>query len=106
MRRVGRGVLTLAQPGTYTLLLEGATTFNTGTAGTYTINVQPAPINAAPLILGDRVNDAIGIAGEQDRYTFTLGGVVAALFRFADQQQQSHLDAGRADRHGGQQPHA
>jgi RHS repeat-associated protein len=73
-------VMTLAQPGTYTLLLEGATTFNTGTTGTYTINVQPAPINMAPLTLGDRVSDAISVAGEQDRYTFTLGSASRLYF--------------------------
>ncbi len=73
-------VLTLAQPGSYTLLLEGATTLNTGTTGNYTINVQPAPINMAPLTLGDRVDDAISGAGEQDRYTFTLGSASRLYF--------------------------
>jgi RHS repeat-associated protein len=63
-------VTALARPGRYTLLLEGSI-FDTG-AGTYTINVQPARIDTAPLTLGSTVSGSITTAGEQDRYTFTL----------------------------------
>src|SRR5262249_20742081 len=63
-------VLTLAQPGTYTLLLEGRI-FDT-VAGSYTINVQPVPAGAVPLTLGSTVNGALATAGAQGRYSFTL----------------------------------
>src|SRR5262249_19208664 len=56
-------VLTLAQPGTYTLLLEGR--ISDTVAGNYTINVQPAPVNSAALTLGSTVNGTIATAGAQ-----------------------------------------
>src|SRR5207248_1078137 len=68
--------LTLAQPGSYTLLLEGAMG-DTG-SGNYTINVQPmgnvppTPLSGSPLALGTTVSDSIAVAGEQDRYIFML----------------------------------
>ena len=64
-------VLTLAQPGTYTLLVEGGITDTA--ANTSTINVQPAPISSSAMVLGEVVSGAITGAGEQDQYTFTLG---------------------------------
>ncbi|MHB8861524.1 MAG: putative Ig domain-containing protein [Pirellulaceae bacterium] len=68
--------LTLSQPGSYTLLLEGAIG-NTGSVS-YTFNVQPQgnvpppPLTGTPLTLGTTVSDSIDVAGEQDRYLFTL----------------------------------
>ncbi len=70
---------TLALPltGTYTLLVEGGL-FDTGT-GTYTFNVQPVS-TPQPLALGTLVNAAIGVSGEQDRYTFTLAADARLYF--------------------------
>src|SRR5205823_11859852 len=65
-------VLTLAQSGAYTLLVEGE--IRDTAPGNYTFNVQPAPIRAAALALGDVVSGAITTAGAQDQYTFTLPG--------------------------------
>ena len=71
-------VLTLAQPGTYTVLMEGYIG-DTG-AGTYTFNVSPDPLTTRPLTLGGTVSGALATPGGQDRYTFTLPG--AALLYF------------------------
>src|SRR5712691_7980192 len=72
------GVLTLELSGAYTLLIEGRVT-TTGIA-TYSFNVDPrgnvplpTPPAGTPLVLGATTSDAISVAGEQDRYTFTLG---------------------------------
>ena len=70
--------VTVAQPGSYRLLLEGAIG-NTASVG-YTFNVQatgntpPTPPTGAPLTLGTTVSDSIAVAGEQDPYLFTLAG--------------------------------
>jgi RHS repeat-associated protein len=74
----------LPQPGTYTLLLEGRI-FNTGISG-YTFNVQPMgntpqlPPTGTPLTLGSTVSDSIAVAGEQDRYVFTLPSAAVLYF--------------------------
>jgi hypothetical protein len=77
---VNQDVDTLAMPltGTYTLLLEGR--FNdTGTA-TYTVNVRPVTDSSTPLVIGNTVNGNIGVAGEQDVYTFTLASPATLYF--------------------------
>src|SRR5262249_27209610 len=53
-------VQTLAQAGTYTLLLEGSIS-STGTVN-YTFNVQPAPIRTTALTLGSTVNATLATA--------------------------------------------
>ncbi len=68
--------LTLAQAGTYTLLLEGY--IGDIGSGSYTFvvqpmgNVPPTPVSGTPLVLGSLLSDMIGVAGEKDRYTFSL----------------------------------
>ena len=71
-------VLTLTQPGAYTLLVEGE--IRDTAPGNYTFNVQPAPIRTAALTLGDVVSGAITTAGGQDQYTFTLPGAARLNF--------------------------
>ena len=70
--------LTLGATGTYTLIMEG-TIADTG-SGSYTFNVQPAPVSTVPLTLGNQIIDAIAGIGEQDRYTFTLPGAAPLYF--------------------------
>jgi RHS repeat-associated protein len=62
--------LQLMQPGTYKVLVEGRV-FSTA-AFPYTINVQPASFTTQPLVLGSTVAGSIGVAGEQDAYSFHL----------------------------------
>jgi RHS repeat-associated protein len=62
--------LMLNEAGTYTLLLEGPSSASGVT--NYTFNVQPVSFTTEPLTLGQTVNGSITVAGEQDRYTFTL----------------------------------
>jgi RHS repeat-associated protein len=69
--------LTLPQPGSYTLLIEGR--LGDTATGNYTFTVQPqgtvpppAPPPSTPYALGGTVSDSIAAAGEQDRYSFTL----------------------------------
>src|SRR5262249_47815404 len=50
--------------------LEGS--LSNSTPGSYTINVQPAPVSTSALTLGSTVNSVLATAGKQDRYTFTL----------------------------------
>jgi len=71
-------VLTLAQPGTYTLLVEGG--IADSAANTYTFNVQPAPVSTTAMVLGEVVSGAIATAGDQDRYTFSLPAAALAYF--------------------------
>ncbi|HET9132418.1 MAG TPA: hypothetical protein VFO86_15795, partial [Terriglobia bacterium] len=73
------GPVTLTRAGTYTLAIEGRY-FETGTTTysfvvnqTGTTPVPPFP-TGTPLALNSTVSDAIGVAGEQDVYTFTLPG--------------------------------
>ena len=72
------GTTTLAQPGA-TPCWWRARIGDTG-SGTYTFvvvpqgNSPPAPPPSTPLTLGSTVNAAISVAGEQDRYSFTLAG--------------------------------
>ena len=76
--------LTLAQPGNYTLLLAGAIIDTT--SGSYTFVVVPQgntpqpPPTGTPLTLGAIVSDSIAVAGEQDRYTFTLTQASLLIF--------------------------
>jgi RHS repeat-associated protein len=77
--------LTVSQPGSYTLLLEGAIT-DTG-SGSYTFLVVPQgnvplppPPTSTPLVLGTTASDSISAAGEQDRYSFTLGSASLLYF--------------------------
>ena len=70
--------MTLAKAGTYSLLLEGG--IADAGVGTYTINVVPVPVSTTPLVLGDLVNGALAVPGEQDRYTFTLPTAAVLFF--------------------------
>ena len=71
--------LTLAQPGSYTLLLEGRIV-DTGVS-TYTVNVQPVPNpSSEALDLGSVTSGTIGITGEQDQYTFHLAAASQMYF--------------------------
>jgi hypothetical protein len=84
--------LTLAEAGTYRLLIEGHVSV-TG-ASSYTINVQPVvdevgepfPISltATPdpldLEVNQTINGNIDVTGDQDRYTFTVGAGGARLY--------------------------
>src|SRR5262249_11327831 len=58
-------------PGSYTLLVEGY--FGDTGSGTYTFNAQPV-IDPAPvaLTLGSLVSGKVNVAGETERYAFTL----------------------------------
>ena len=94
--------LTLAQPGDYTLLVEGAIADTV--AGTYTFNVQPAPIRTPrrpPLTLGDwsaaRSPRPASRTSIRSRCRHA-----AALLRFAHQQRHPQLDPDRPGRDGGQ----
>jgi hypothetical protein len=66
----------LALAGTYSLLLEGSS-LQSGTAS-YEFDVSvistgnPLASNGQPLELGQRVDGALDVAGEEDLYTFTL----------------------------------
>ena len=86
--------LTLAQPGSYTLLLEGFI-FDAG-SGSYTFNVQPMgnvpqpPLTGVPLALGTTVSDSIAVAGEQDQYLFTLAN--PSLLYFDSLTNNSNLN--------------
>ena len=63
-------VITVAQSGMYTLLLEGGNA--NSSIGSYTINVHPAPLSTTPLTPGSVTSGALTTPGEQDRYTFAL----------------------------------
>jgi len=71
--------LTLPSTGTYTLLVEGWHS-NTG-LDSYTLNAviqtETAP---TPLTLGSTVTGNLDVAGERDRYTFTLAANALAYF--------------------------
>ena len=80
-----QGPLTLARAGTYTLLVEGRV-FDAGT-GDYTFlvefqgNTPVAPLpTGAPLTLGATVSADLGVAGEQDVYSFTLATAATLYF--------------------------
>ncbi|MDZ4849745.1 MAG: cadherin repeat domain-containing protein, partial [Pirellulaceae bacterium] len=61
----------LSIAGTYTILIEGYI-FDSGTTS-YSFNVQPLVVTApVALTIGTTVSSNIGVAGEKDRYTFTL----------------------------------
>ncbi|MDZ4851893.1 MAG: hypothetical protein SGI77_21600 [Pirellulaceae bacterium] len=70
---------TLSMTGQYTLLIEGYP-FDSGTID-YTFLVQPV-VDAAPVALnvGSTVAGNISVAGERDRYSFTLGASSRLLF--------------------------
>ena len=78
------GTVTLTASGTYTLLVEGYIG-DTGT-GNYTLNVQfqgntpPQAPSGTPLSLGSVVNGTLAVAGQQDRYTFTLASASLLYF--------------------------
>ncbi len=64
-------VLTLAVPGTYTLLVEGY--YYASGVQDYQFNVQPVPaVDSQPLTVGSSATGAIGVVGEEHRYTFSL----------------------------------
>src|SRR5262249_35114439 len=71
-------VLTLAQAGTYTLLVEGSNAA-TGT-GSYTFNVRPVADTTTTLALGTEVSDAINSPGQTRHYTFTLPAAARLYF--------------------------
>ena len=64
--------LTLSQPGTYFLVLEGRRNAGAGSVN-YAFNVVPDVASSTPLTIGNTVNASIGVPGESDDYTFTLG---------------------------------
>jgi hypothetical protein len=72
------GTVTLTQPGTYTILIEGRFNAGSGTAA-YTFTVVPqgnqpqVPFSGSPLTIGSVINGAISTSGEADPYVFTLG---------------------------------
>src|SRR5262249_7092313 len=70
--------MTLAQPGTYTLLVEGSVV-NTA-ALTYPFNVQPVVDGQATIGLNSTVNGSIGVAGERDFYTLVLPSATQLVF--------------------------
>ena len=78
------GTVTLTASGTYTLLVEGYIG-DTGT-GNYTLNVQfqgnipPQAPSGTPLSLGSVVNGTLAVAGQQDRYTFSLASASLLYF--------------------------
>src|SRR5262249_38216210 len=72
-------VQTLGASGSYTLLVEGAVADTA--AGSYSLNVVPAPLGSAtPLTLGAVASGAIATPGEQDRYAFTLAAPAQLVF--------------------------
>jgi small nuclear ribonucleoprotein (snRNP)-like protein/putative NADH-flavin reductase len=77
--------LTLAQAGTYTIMLEGRRDAGAGSAA-YMFNVQPIgntpqlPFTGTALTLGSTVSDNISAAGEEDDYIFTLAGATRLYF--------------------------
>jgi len=71
--------LTLAQPGTYFVVIEGRR--NAGAASVpYAFNIQPVSPSTKPLILGTTVNSSISVPGESDDYTFTLASASRLAF--------------------------
>ncbi len=69
--------VTLVHPGDYTLLIEGG--ISDTTIGNYTFAVvpqgsvtPPPPLPSSPITLGSAINDVLSVAGEQDRYAFSL----------------------------------
>ena len=73
-------VRTLAQTGTYSLLVEASTSDPAGTTPSYTFNIVPITDETFALTLGTTVNEAIDEQGEQDRYTFTLSNPTQLFF--------------------------
>src|SRR5687767_6311574 len=81
------GPTTLPFTGTYTLLIEGSR-FDTGAAaGSYSFTLDfrgndpvTPPLPGTPLVLNTLVTDSIGVASEQDRYSFTLSSTQRLYF--------------------------
>ncbi|HET9129966.1 MAG TPA: matrixin family metalloprotease, partial [Terriglobia bacterium] len=78
------GPLTLPSTGTYTLLIEGS---RFDAASNYTINVvfqgntpPTAPPAGTPLTINSTVSSSIGVAGEQDLYSFSLANASQISF--------------------------
>ena len=71
--------LTLAQPGTYFLVIEGRRNAGAGSVN-YAFNVVPDVASSTPLTIGNTVNGSISVPGESDDYTFTLGGATRVAF--------------------------
>ena len=63
--------VTLPQPGTYFLVIEGRRNSGNGSAS-YAFNVVPDLQSSTPLTLGSTVNASLSVPGESDSYTFTL----------------------------------
>jgi hypothetical protein len=67
--------ITLPQTGTYFVVVEGRRNAGSGTVP-YVFNVQPVNNSNTLLTFGTTVSSTIGVAGESDDYTFTLGAPV------------------------------
>ena len=65
-----KGPITLAQTGTYTLLVEGYISI-TGVTN-YSFNVQKVTDDQSTLTVGDTINGSIAHAGQFDFYSFNL----------------------------------
>ncbi|MDZ4852765.1 MAG: hypothetical protein SGI77_26055 [Pirellulaceae bacterium] len=74
----------LGMTGTYTLLIEGyiydTGTIDYGITANFLSNTPPIPFTGTALTLGTTVSSTIGVAGEQDFYTFTLGAASRLYF--------------------------
>src|SRR5262249_35857434 len=70
---------TLALGGTYYLVAEGSVG-NSGSNGTYRLNVNPVTVTPSPLTLGATVNGSIASPGGQAVYTFTLADKARLYF--------------------------
>ena len=74
-------VVTVAQTGVYTLLVEGRVTSTaTATNTAYAFTVQQVVDKAATLALGATVEGSIDLAGQRTVYTFDLAARTQALF--------------------------
>lgn len=63
--------MTLPQPGTYYLVIEGRRNAGVSPAA-YAFNVVPDVPSSTPLSLGTTINGTLSVPGESDGYTFTL----------------------------------
>lgn len=68
----------ISNSGRYTLLVEGR--FSELDSQVYSINVQPVVNSHNSLTLGETISDRIGVAGEQDTYSFTLASDALVTF--------------------------
>ena len=63
--------VSLPLTGTYTLFIDGRI-FDT-VSGTYSFNVHPVTYATQPIVLGSTVSGTIGVPGERDLYSVSLG---------------------------------